>query len=264
MTRLILMAALVLMTSLSGMAQTPDVAPPPVTTPAPGSAPASGITPPPTGEQKPAKRPLAIDAFSQLSRYEKANAQLGPPAPGENRVVFFGDSITAAWARDPSFFPGKSYIGRGISGQTTMQMLLRFRGDVIDLQPKVVVILAGTNDLAENQGPESPKLIQDDLQSMVELASANHITPILCSILPASQYPWRRDLQPGPKIVEMNKWIENYCEQQHIAFLNYYPALVDDKQGTRAELTIDGVHPNPAGYAIMAPMAQDAIDKILH
>jgi acyl-CoA thioesterase I len=257
-SQFVVLSVMVLMTSLAGTAQTtPAAGQPPVAAPAP----ATGN--PPIPGQKPGRRPPGIDAFSQRSRYKNANAKLGPPAPGENRVVFFGDSITANWAKDKSFFPGKPYIGRGISGETTMQMLLRFRADVIDLQPKVVVILAGTNDLAQNQGEESMDLIEDDLQSMAQLAQANHITPILCSVLPASDYPWRRGLQPGPKIVALNKWIETYCQEQHLVFLNYYPALVNDIQGTRVELTLDGVHPNPAGYAIMAPMAEAAIHQVL-
>jgi lysophospholipase L1-like esterase len=126
-----------------------------------------------------------------------------------------------------------------------------------------VVILAGTNDIAQNSGPESMKLIEDDLRSMTDLALANHIVPILCSVLPASDYPWRKGLQPGPKIVELNQWIENYCREQHLVFLNYYPAMLGDNLGMRKELSGDGVHPNSAGFAVMAPMAEAAIKQAL-
>ena len=199
-----------------------------------------------------------------MFRYKDANAKLPPPAPGEKRIVFFGDSITEIWGRLPTFFPGKPYIGRGISGQTTMSMLVRFRSDVIDLHPAAVVILAGTNDIAQNGGgPISAKVTEGNLQSMAELAVANHIVPILCSILPTNEYPWRKGLEPGPKVVQINQWIESYCKQQHLVFLNYYPAMVDDKQGMREGLSKDGVHPSDAGFAIMAPMAEDAIKQAL-
>ena len=263
-TKFFILFAALLISSIAGTAQTRDAASTPATTnvPSAGQAPADqGPIPFDVTGVKPSRHLAGIDSFSGASRYTKANALLAPLAPGESRVVFFGDSITYGWARDKSFFPGKNYIGRGIGGQTTMQMLIRFRADVIDLHPKIVVILAGTNDIAQNSGAESPKLIQDDLQSMAELAVANHITPILSSILPTNEYPWRKGLQPGTKVIEMNKWIESYCQQNHIVFLNYYPAMVDDTQGMRAELTIDGVHPNPAGYALMAPLAEAAIQK---
>ncbi len=255
MTKLTLLTAALLISCVAAAAQTPDATSPQTATNAPSAADVTGV--------KPSKRLAGIDSFSGAARYAAVNAKLAPPTTGENRVIFFGDSITAGWARDKSFFPGKNYIGRGISGQTTMQMLIRFRADVIDLHPKIVVILAGTNDIAQNSGAESPKLIQDDLQSMAELAVTNHITPILSSILPTNEYPWRKGLQPGPQVIEMNKWIESYCQQNHFIFLNYYPALVNDNQGMRPELTIDGVHPNPAGYAVMAPLAEAAIQKSL-
>jgi lysophospholipase L1-like esterase len=210
-----------------------------------------------------AKPPPPVDAWPALFRYKDANAKLPPPDPGEKRVVFFGDSITELWARQPNFFPGEPYIGRGISGQTTMSMLCRFRADVIDLKPAAVVILAGTNDLAQNSGPESMGLIEDDLRSMTELAMGHHIVPILCSVLPASEFPWHKGLEPGPKIVELNQWIEGYCREQHLVFCNYYPAMVNDKLGMRDGLSVDGVHPTAAGFAIMAPLAEDAIKQAL-
>jgi acyl-CoA thioesterase I len=224
-------------------------------------------TPPPNPTPQPAQAPrppeTSKDHWADLPRYQEANFHLAPPAAGEKRVVFFGDSITEAWAGDKTFFPGKGYIGRGISGQTTTQMLVRFRQDVIRLKPAVVVILGGTNDIAENLGPTSLGSIEDNLQSMAELAKANGIQPILCSILPALDYPWHGSLNPPPKITEVNKWMENYCAQNHLVYCNYYPAPVNAQQGMRAELSVDGIHPNSAGFAIMAPMAEDAISKAL-
>lgn len=210
----------------------------------------------------------AADSFAQsgatdwpnLKRYQGANAQLGSPAAGENRVVFYGDSITDAWIDvTPEFFKGKPYLDRGISGQTTPQMLVRFRQDVIDLNPKVVVILAGTNDIAGNTGPSTPEMIQDNFKSMVELARANGIQPVLASILPASDYKWKPGMEPGPKIAAFNVWLKSYAEKNGLVYLDYYSAMVDDKLGLPANLSKDGVHPNPAGYAIMGPLAEKAI-----
>jgi len=245
----------VLMASLAASGQTSTPSSSPST-----SAPATNSATPKPVDRRPSP---PIDGWAGVFRYKDANAKLPPPVPGEKRVVFYGDSITEIWGHLPTFFPGKPYIGRGISGQTTMSMLIRFRADAIDLHPAVVVILAGTNDIAQNAGPESMKLIEDDLRSMTELAISNHIVPILCSVLPTNDYPWRKGLQPGPKIVELNQWIESYCRDQHLVFLNYYPAMVNDKQGMRDGLSGDGVHPSAAGYAIMAPMAEDAIKQAL-
>ena len=211
--------------------------------------------------QTPASTP---DQWASLPKYQQANADLPPPAAGKKRVVFFGDSITEAWALDKNFFPGKSYLDRGINGQTTTQMLVCFRQDVIRLHPAVVVILAGTSDIAENLGPTSLQAIEDNLQSMAELATANGIRPVLCSLLPALDYPWRRGLNPPEKIAALNHWIEKYCARAGLVYLNYFPALVDAHQGMRSEFTQDGVHPNSAGYAVMMPMAEEAIRKALH
>ncbi len=202
--------------------------------------------------------------WPNLERYSKANAALAAPSPSENRVVFYGDSITDAWIDvAPAFFPGKPYLDRGISGQTTPQMLVRFRQDVVDLKPKVVVILAGTNDIAGNTGPSTPEMIQANLKSMVEIARANGIRPVLASILPASDYPWKPGLDPGPKIAALNQWLGKYAQENRIVYLDYYSAMVNDKLGLPARLSEDGVHPNEAGYAVMGPLAEKAIAQAL-
>jgi lysophospholipase L1-like esterase len=206
---------------------------------------------------------LLLD-WPNLARYHSQNAELAAPAPGENRVVFYGDSITDGWGRvQGTFFPGKPYVNRGISGQTTPQMVVRFRQDVVALKPKVVLILAGTNDVAGNTGPSTPEMIQDNFMSMVDIAKANDIRVVLCSILPASDYPWKPGLDPGPKIVAMNTWLKGYAAKRRLVYLDYYSAMVDDKLGMKAELASDGVHPTKAGYDIMAPLAERAIAKAL-
>ncbi len=220
-----------------------------------GQNPPSSQTPPPPPE--PPK-----DQWADLPKYQDANAKLGPPAAGEKRIVFYGDSITELWAGN-TFFSGKGYINRGISSQTSMQLLVRFRQDVIRLHPAVVLILGGASDLAENQGPTSLQAIEDNLQSMAELAKANSITPILCSLLPAFDYPWHKGLNPPPKISAVNAWIRDYCTQNHLIYLDYYSAMVDGRPGMREGLSGDGVHPNDTGHAIMEPMAADAILKAL-
>ena len=202
--------------------------------------------------------------WADLARYREANAQLGPPKAGEQRVVFMGNSITDGWAQYfPSMFPGKPYVGRGISGQTTPQMLVRFRQDVIALKPAVVVILAGTNDIAGNTGPSTLEMIEDNLASMTELAQANGIRVVLASVLPVYDYPWRPGLAPAEKIVTLNRWIEQYASTHDAIYLDYHSPMADERQGMRKELSGDGVHPNVAGYRIMAPLAQEAIRKAL-
>lgn len=202
--------------------------------------------------------------WADLARYRDANAQLGPPRPGEQRVVFMGNSITDAWAQYfDSMFPGKPYVGRGISGQTTPQMLVRFRQDVIALKPRVVVILAGTNDIAGNTGPSTLEMIEDNLASMTELAQANGIKVVLSSVLPVFEYPWARGLEPAPKIVALNAWIRNYATAHGAIYLDYYRAVADERGGMRSDLSTDGVHPNEAGYRVMAPLAEQAIERAL-
>lgn len=206
----------------------------------------------------------ATQDWPNLARYREENAKLSPPAPGENRVVFMGDSITDAWGRSAGeFFPGKPYLNRGISGQTTPQMLVRFRPDVIALQPKVVVILAGTNDIAGNTGPSTPRMIEDNFMSMADLAKANGIRVVLASILPAADYPWRPGLQPAGKIRELNLWIKSYCAEKGYTYLDYYSAMVDQAGGLPKTLSQDGVHPNKRGYDIMGPLAEKAIAAAL-
>ena len=213
-----------------------------------------------------ATAPLAGQAedWGSLTRYREANEQLGLPLAGEDRVVFYGNSITDAWASHfAQMFPGKPYIGRGISGQTTPQMLVRFRQDVIALEPAVVVILAGTNDIAGNTGPSTQAMIQDNLASMVELARANAINVVLSSVLPASDYRWRPGLEPGPKIVALNEWMRAYAVRHGIVYLDYHSAMVDEHLGLGPDLSSDGVHPNEAGYRVMAPLADAAIAQAL-
>ncbi len=203
--------------------------------------------------------------WPQLSRYRQDNAELRAPAAGERRVVFYGDSITDGWGRvdGTQFFPGKAYVNRGISGQTTAQMLLRFRQDVIDLTPAVVVILAGTNDIAGNTGPATQAMIEDNLQSMTQLAQANGIRVVLASVLPVSDYPWRPGLQPAAKVSALNAWIADYARHHDAIYLDYHSAMRNAEGGLDTRLAADGVHPTPAGYALMAPLAEAAIARAL-
>lgn len=206
------------------------------------------------------------DDYGQLVRYREANAALKPPGPGENRVVFFGDSITDIWNLVESF-PGKPYINRGIGGQTTSQMLVRFRQDVIELDPKVVVILAGTNDIAGNSGPISNEDIEANYASLAELARAHNIPVIFSSVLPVHNYtPRAQDFfaqRPMSRILALNAWLKDYCTANKLIYLDYFSAMVDDKGLLRKDLADDGLHPNKAGFAIMAPMAEKAIEKAL-
>ena len=202
--------------------------------------------------------------WANLARYRDANASLGAPGAGETRVVFMGNSITDAWAKSfPAMFPGKSYVGRGISGQTTPQMLIRFRQDVIALQPKVVVILAGINDIAGNSGPSTQAMIADNLTSMTEIAKANGIRVVLSSVLPAYDFPWRPGIGPAPKVAALNAWIRCYAGQAGAVYLDYYGKMVDARGGLSKEMAADGVHPTEAGYRIMAPLAEAAIQEAL-
>jgi lysophospholipase L1-like esterase len=202
--------------------------------------------------------------WPNLEKYREANAKLSPPLKNENRVVFLGNSITEGWA--PYFatmFPGKPYIGRGIGGQTTPQMLVRFRQDVIDLKPKVVVILAGTNDIAGNTGPSTIGMIEDNLASMAELAKANGIRVVLSSVLPVYDYVWKPGLRPAPKIIALNKWMKEYAREHGAVYLDYHSAMSDARGGMRNGLSSDGVHPTEAGYRLMAPLAERAIAEAL-
>jgi lysophospholipase L1-like esterase len=202
--------------------------------------------------------------WPNLGRYRDADAQLPPPARGEDRVVFMGDSITDAWGRSVGeFFPGKPYVNRGISGQTTPQMLIRFRPDVVALKPKVVVINAGINDIAGNTGPTTVEAIEDNLMSMADIARVNGIRVVLASITPAKAFPWRKEIDPRDEIHTLNAWMKDYATKNKMVYLDYFSALVDDEGGFQSNLTLDGVHPNAAGYAVMSPLAQKAIQQAL-
>jgi lysophospholipase L1-like esterase len=204
--------------------------------------------------------------FADLHRYRAANQELGDPVSGEHRVVFFGDSITDKWTLN-QYFPDKHYINRGISGQTTSQMLVRFRQDVIDLDPDVVVILAGTNDIAGNTGPISIEAIEGNVTSMAELARAHDIALVLSSVTPVNNYtPASQHFfsdRPPSEILRLNEWMKAYCASTNCYYLDYFDAMVDGSGLMKRALTEDGLHPNDAGYKIMAPLAQSAIDKTM-
>ena len=206
-----------------------------------------------------------------LARYREDNTKTAAPAKNEQRVVFMGDSITDSWDNQATgFFPGKPYINRGISGQTTPQMLIRFRRDVIELKPKVVVILAGTNDLAGNTGPTTLEAIQDNLRSMAELATAHGIRVVFASLLPVSDYEMRdgkpivqTTRRPPDQILALNNWMKAYASTNRHGYLDYFSAMKDDKGFLKDDLSNDGLHPNQQGYEVMAPLAQAAIDQSL-
>ncbi len=203
--------------------------------------------------------------WANLGRYSADNSKLPPPAPGQNRVVFMGDSITDAWGRSyGQFFPGKPYVNRGISGQTTPQMLIRFRPDVIDLKPKVVVLLAGTNDIAGNTGPMTLEQTEGNLTSMAQLAQVNGIRVVLASVTPVCDcFTSQTGKRPPAKILELNQWIKDYCERNGAIYLDYYSAMADEHGFMKKSLTHDGLHPNAAGYEVMAPLAEQAVRNAL-
>ena len=203
--------------------------------------------------------------YGDLARYHDEDLKVAPAAAGENRVVFMGDSITDFWGRRfGTFFPGKPYVNRGISGQVTSQMLLRFRTDVINLKPKAVVILAGTNDIGGNLGPTTDDVIEGNLSSMVELAAVNNIRVVVASLLPVcdSLQP-QTAKRPPSRIVAINDWLKSYTADHKIVYLDYYSHMVDEKGMLQSKLTGDCLHPNAAGYEIMTPLAEDAIQKAL-
>jgi lysophospholipase L1-like esterase len=207
-----------------------------------------------------------VNDFGELAHYRDANARVGAPAPGESRVVFLGDSITAAWALD-SAFPGKPYLNRGIAGQTTPQMLVRFRADVIALAPKVVVILAGTNDIAGNTGPMTLAETKANIVTMVELARAHGIKVALSSVLPVHDYTPESELafplRPPAQIRELNGWLRELATSKGCGYIDYHSAMIDERGLLRRELAVDGLHPQQEGFAIMAPLAQQAIEAML-
>jgi lysophospholipase L1-like esterase len=204
--------------------------------------------------------------WPDLARYKQADEELGDPKPGEQRVVFLGASITDFWGRKyGEFFPGKPYVNRGISGQVTSQLLVRFQQDVVHLKPAAVIIAdAGANNIAGNAGPATLEMFEDDIESMVAIARANHIRVILASLLPASRFPWKPEARPADEIRQWNQWLKSYAGQQGVVYLDYYSALVDDEGGMKPELAFDkAVHPNTAGYALMQPLAEKAIAETL-
>ncbi|WP_303397887.1 SGNH/GDSL hydrolase family protein [Zobellia uliginosa] len=202
--------------------------------------------------------------WPNLANFQAENAKLAKPAPNENRVVFMGNSITIGWINSrPEFFANKPYVNRGISGQTTPQMLLRFRQDVIELQPKVVVLLAGTNDIAGNTGPSTLDMIMDNIKSMAEIATANDIKVILSSTLPAFDYPWKPGMEPAQKIVDLNKMIKAYADEKGHIYLDYFSAMADERNGLPKKYANDGVHPTVEGYKVMEPMVEKAIAQAL-
>jgi lysophospholipase L1-like esterase len=206
--------------------------------------------------------------WPNLARYNEANKKTAPPAKNEQRVVFMGDSITDSWddPRYGGFFPGKPYVNRGISGQTTPQMLIRFRRDVIELKPRVVVILAGTNDIAGNTGPTTLEAIEDNFRSMSDLAHANNIRVVFASILPVSDYEMRDGQpltqtvrRPPDKIFALNNWLQQFAKTRGDLYLDYFSAMADSNGFLKDELSDDGLHPNAQGYAVMAPLVEAAI-----
>lgn len=203
-----------------------------------------------------------LNDFANFARYRDANMKISPPAKDEDRVVFMGDSITDSWKLE-EYFAGKPYLNRGISGQTTSQMLIRFRPDVIELKPKVVVILAGTNDIAGNTGPSTLEMIEDNLMAMTEIAREHGIRVVLSSVLPVYDYPWKPGLQPAPKIIALNAWMRRYADEVGETYLDYHTAMADARGGLPTAIAGDGVHPNEAGYRIMGPLVEAAIGRAL-
>ncbi len=243
----------VILIALSGFAQQ-----------APPSIPPTGF--PGLDQYRASRIAVFTDDYGELKRYREANAALGAPKAGENRVVFFGDSITDMWKLEDSF-PGKPYINRGIGGQTTPQMLVRFRQDVIDLHPKAVVILAGTNDIAGNTGPMRNEDIEANYASFAELARTHGIRVVYSSVLPVHNYTEQsKDFfaqRPPARILELNAWLKDNCAKNDIVYLDYFSAMVDDKGLMKKDLADDGLHPNAAGFKLMAPLAEAAIERAL-
>lgn len=202
--------------------------------------------------------------WANLKRFQDENKKVMAPKATENRVVFMGNSITEGWSKfDPGFFEGKPYFNRGIGGQTTPQMVLRFKQDVIDLKPKVVVILAGINDIAGNTGTMTLEQTRDNIIAMAQLAKANNIKVVLSSVIPAYDFPWRPGLEPAEKVVTLNKMIKEYADKNNLVYLDYFSAMEDEKHALKNELGYDGVHPNLEGYKVMAPLAEKAIAEAL-
>jgi lysophospholipase L1-like esterase len=209
--------------------------------------------------------------WADLEKYRDANMALPAASVAGPRVVFLGDSVTEYWGQKGNpvfpdlgdFFPDRPYINRGISGQTTPQMLVRFRQDVIDLKPAIVVLLAGTNDIAGNTGPMTLEQTEQNIRTMAELARFHGISVILCSVTPAKVFWWNPSVAPNPRIRQLNAWIKSYADDNHLRYVDYYDALVDTQLGMKSTLSPDGVHPNGRGYALMAPLVEQAIQATL-
>jgi lysophospholipase L1-like esterase len=244
---------------------TPAPAANPAATPAPAPAQAATASEHPADAYWTAHDKQLVTDFGWLARFKDADDKLAKPASGVKRVVFMGDSITEGWHFDgpDGSFPNKPYVNRGISGQTSPQMLVRFRQDVVDLQPAAVVILAGTNDVAGNTGPMTLEQTEDNIKDMSEIAAANSIRVVLCSVLPAFDFPWKPGMEPAPKILKLNAWIKAYAAENGHEYVDYHSAMKDARNGLPAELSKDGVHPAAAGYAIMAPLVEAGIAKAL-
>src|SRR5882672_6148317 len=220
-----------------------------------------------------ARSEARLKDWPALARYHEANTKVTAPVKNEQRVVFMGDSITDNWSRPQygGFFPGKPYINRGISGQTTPQMLIRFRPDVIALKPEVVVILAGTNDIAGNTGPMTLQSIEGNLASMFELARASDVRVVIASVLPVSDYAKNTEgkpinqttRRPPEKIIAINEWLKKQATQNGLTYLDYFSAMVDEKGFLKEELSNDGLHPNDKGYVVMQPLVEQAIATAL-
>lgn len=252
--------SVVLLCALPLAAQSAPNPPAQAAPPVPPAAAPAVPSPPEQIEQMQAK----LADWAQLDRYKADNAALPAPAPGVQRVVFYGDSITDGWGRIRGvFFPGKPYVNRGISGQTTPQMLVRFQQDVVHLRPAAVVILAGTNDVAGNTGPETPEMIEDNFVSMADIARQNGIRLIIASILPAIGYRWKPEVQPAQEIRSLNEWLKDFCRRDGDLYLDYYSAMADESGGMKPGLSTDGVHPTAEGYAVMSPLADKAIAEAL-
>jgi lysophospholipase L1-like esterase len=263
--------ALVISLIIFGLAAAAGQQSAPAATPAPAPAPAPAAGIPSTGfegldEYRASRIAVFTDDYGQLARYRDADAALAAQAAAENRVVFYGDSITDIW-KLADYFPGSPYVNRGIGGQTTPQMLVRFRQDVIDLHPKVVLILAGTNDIAGNTGQMPNEDIEANLSSMAELARVHGIRVVLSSVLPVHNYTQRaKDFfaqRPMARILALNTWLKDYCTKNGHVYLDYFSAVVDDQGLLKKDLADDGLHPNVAGFKIMAPLAEAAIAKAL-
>lgn len=212
---------------------------------------------------KPKKENFADD-WAALTKYQKENELLPLPKRKEKRVIFLGSSIFEFWKqKDPEYFSRNTYVDRGISGQISPQLLIRFRQDVINLKPKAVIILAGSNDISGNTGHVTNEKIMNNIKSMAELARLHHIKVILCKYLPVYEYPWNKSIKPAEIIVSLNEMIAAYAKEKNYTVLDYWTPLVDDRKGQRPELTVDGVHPNLAGYKIMEVVTDEAVKKAL-